>query len=608
LGPVVPFKLANTHIKILIYFVYSQKIDLNYDINNKYSFNIHYLSNKSMLNFFKFILSIGVIKRYRTFIGKRLLTIPAIKKNFDQSIKKESNGFFIKNKEKYDNFKKYYSIPETGLSYDECMDLIKSYSDEVIKHTENKQFSGTIYQDTLNEKSKDLDLPQTLESLYVEIFRRSHMWNSLHDHEFSIANLINLQTVSCVADLFGGSIENTSGLVTTGGTHSIMTAARAYVNYGIKEKNLQRESCVIIATDTFHASILKAAEAYGFKLVLVSTNKFGQVDTKKLIRTVTKHGYNIVALFCSYPSYPYGTVDDINLFVKLAKTYKAGIHVDCCLGGFIVNFKDELMSTLLSENNENPDFQTSGVTSLSVDTHKNGLCPKGSSVLLLKKLGNNNLLYHTIYSFPNWKGGLYGTPNDAGSVSCVESFCALITMLFYGKNAYKCNADKILVTTETITEHLKHNDIVEIINPNCINVLAIKLKLKSGSTYRLCDIMQQKGYSFNALTNDIIHFCFTKRFISQNNSVLNFIVALDSGIEAVKKEIDDNPNIEYDGSARLYCAIDKINQISNSPINYQQLTNDNSIAKYAENYFFGEMGIIETIKMHFMAIVNPYHK
>lgn len=539
---------------------------------------------KFIYSLIKYFLSFNFIKFYRNVIGKKLLSYKSVEQNFDKSIEKETCHFNEKNKKIYEPYKTYYTIPDDGLYYDECMDLIKEYYDKTLLHIKNKQFSGTIYQDTLNEDIIDLHLPKTLESLYIEIFRRSYMWNALHDKEFHIANLINLQLVACVSELFGGDIKNTHGLVTTGGTQSIMVAARSYVNWGKDEKKVKK--CVIIAPDTMHASLIKAKESYGFNLVLVPTNDKGEVNIRELCDLAYRHQKNLAALFCSFPSYPYGTKDNIYVFADLAKKYQCGLHVDCCLGGFIINFIDEDAKYL---------FNLSGVTSISIDTHKNGLAPKGSSVLLMKQLGKHNLLYHSIYTFTNWKGGLYGTPKDEGSASCVEAFCALITLLFNGKRHYQLVADKIHSSVNEIVDNLSQNNLVEIINPDNINVVALRLKLKSGATYYLADLMNEKGFEFSTLTHDIIHFCITKRFVTNEETTKHFIELLNETINSINDEIIRDPSIEFDGSARLYCSVDKINQVS---------TNQ-SFGKYIENYFFGDHGICVTIKKHFMSINNP---
>ena len=38
------------------------------------------------------------------------------------------------------------------------------------------------------------------------------------------------------------------------------------------------------------------------------------------------------------PSYPHGTRDPIEKLAKIAHKKRIGLHVDCCLGGFVVAF------------------------------------------------------------------------------------------------------------------------------------------------------------------------------------------------------------------------------------------------------------------------------
>lgn len=58
-------------------------------------------------------------------------------------------------------------------------------------------------------------------------------------------------------------------------------------------------------------------------------------------------------------------MDDISSLSVLAKKYHVGLHVDCCLGSFIVPFLEEAGFHM------NPfDFRLEGVTSISCDTHK----------------------------------------------------------------------------------------------------------------------------------------------------------------------------------------------------------------------------------------------
>lgn len=62
----------------------------------------------------------------------------------------------------------------------------------------------------------------------------------------------------------------------------------------------------------------------------------------------------------SAPNYPYGTMDDIESIAKLARKYKIPLHVDCCLGGFLVIFMKRAGYPLPKF-----DFAVKGVTSIS---------------------------------------------------------------------------------------------------------------------------------------------------------------------------------------------------------------------------------------------------
>ena len=81
----------------------------------------------------------------------------------------------------------------------------------------------------------------------------------------------------------------------------------------------------------------------------------------------------------SIPNYPYGTMDPIEQLSAIAKKKKIGLHVDGCLGGFVIAFAKENGYDLGKF-----DFTLDGVTSLSVDQHKYGLAPKGVSTVLFK--------------------------------------------------------------------------------------------------------------------------------------------------------------------------------------------------------------------------------
>ena len=110
----------------------------------------------------------------------------------------------------------------------------------------------------------------------------------------------------------------------------------------------------------------------------------------------------------SVPNFPHGTIDPIPALAAIAKAKNIGLHVDCCLGGFVVAFaKDHGLelpkfdftldgkktgitpasinfSCIFNKNITYLFFIFSGVTSISCDQHKYGLAPKGVSVCMFK--------------------------------------------------------------------------------------------------------------------------------------------------------------------------------------------------------------------------------
>lgn len=58
------------------------------------------------------------------------------------------------------------------------------------------------------------------------------------------------------------------------------------------------------------------------------------------------------------------------------------------------------------------DFRIPGVSTISVDTHKFGFAPKGSSVVLFD---NQELRRYMYFSIATWPGGLYCSPGYNGS-------------------------------------------------------------------------------------------------------------------------------------------------------------------------------------------------
>ena len=98
---------------------------------------------------------------------------------------------------------------------------------------------------------------------------------------------------------------------------------------------------------------------------------------------------------------------DITALGALATSHKIGLHVDCCLGSFLVPFLQEAGFPT-----EPFDFRVEGVTSISCDNHKYGFSCKGVSTIMYRDEALRRFQYHVL---TDWSGGVYASPTLSGS-------------------------------------------------------------------------------------------------------------------------------------------------------------------------------------------------
>jgi glutamate/tyrosine decarboxylase-like PLP-dependent enzyme len=149
---------------------------------------------------------------------------------------------------------------------------------------------------------------------------------------------------------------------------------------------------VIIPVTTRGAG--KAGHLLGITVLKAPLTKDWVVDVDWVRDHVTK---NTVALVGSAANYAHGLIDPIGQLSEIALEHDLGLHVDGCLGGFILPWGERLGYEI-----PRFDFRVPGVTSISADTHKYGYALKGTSVFLYR---DSNLRTYQYFNFTDWPGG-----------------------------------------------------------------------------------------------------------------------------------------------------------------------------------------------------------
>ena len=162
-----------------------------------------------------------------------------------------------------------------------------------------------------------------------------------------------------------------------------------------------------VKPETGHPAFDKGCHLFGIELRMAPVDpKTTLVDVDAVAELIDDQTIAIMGSACNYA---YGTVDPIAELADLARRRGVGMHVDGCLGGFILPFGQELGYDIPVF-----DFRVPGVTTISADTHKYGYAFKGTSTLLFRDKALRNSQY---FLLTDWTGGKYCSPGIEGSRS-----------------------------------------------------------------------------------------------------------------------------------------------------------------------------------------------
>lgn len=326
-----------------------------------------------------------------------------------------------------------------------------------------------------------------------------------------------------------------AGATTSGGTESILLSVLSARNKAYSEGAVRNPELII--PSTAHAAFHKAASYFNIKLHVVPCSAPSyRVSIAKVRRLINP---NTILLVGSAPNYPHGIVDDIPALSRLAISHNGGIplHVDCCLGSFLLPF-------LSAAGFESPfaetggfDFKVSGVTSISVDTHKYGFAPKGNSVILYR---SKHLRQYQYFIYPDWSGGVYGSPSMAGSRPGALIAGCWASMMSVGETGYIEACHKIVGTRITIqnaiTEHLTLKASLRVLGEPSVSVVAFESTDLEVDVYDLADGMSARGWHLNALQDPPgIHVAVTLP-MTKAEAVDGLINDLVEAVKAEKKK------------------------------------------------------------------------
>lgn len=388
-----------------------------------------------------------------------------------------------------DRFPVVRSFPETGRSRAEILAEIEQMATEEDGPYHEGRISGSIY-------SGDEEHYAFLN----EVFGHYSHANVLQRDMYPSATRFEGEIIAMAKDLFHGEAvegDTVCGVLTSGGTESLMNPLLVYREWG-RERGIDRPNVVMPATA--HPALMKGCHYFGIEMRRIPVGADFLADVDAMAAAVDD---DTVALVGSAGDYGHGLVDPIERLGRLAVERGINLHVDGCLGGFVLGWGDQVGVDVPVF-----DFRVPGVTSLSADTHKYGFGLKGSSVLLYRTPELRRLQYFIV---PDWPGGLYTSPGMSGSRSGGIIAAAWAAMVSLGREGYRSIASDIFRTARELVSIVADQPGVEVIGDPLFNV-AFRTSADEGlDIFLVNDFLASRRWRMNGLQDPAaVHFCITR--------------------------------------------------------------------------------------------------
>ncbi|MFX0210345.1 MAG: tyrosine decarboxylase MfnA [Candidatus Hodarchaeota archaeon] len=269
---------------------------------------------------------------------------------------------------------------------------------------------------------------------------------------------IETQVVNILGNLFQLPSTGT-GVILSGGSEANITALWAIRNKKTKEEKWKDKGKLeIIAPESVHISIDKAADLLGLKLVKVPVISQYRIDLQEVKKSINKKTIAIVGVAGTTAL---GTIDPLRALNEICLAHDLDLHIDAAFGGLVFPFLENSYEFNLS-------FNLEAVSSITVDIHKMGRVPIPGGGLLWR---NSSYPESIKFTLPYLAGSpqqttLTGTRSGAATIA----FASLWNEL--GFEGFKRIVDTCISDTKYLEEELRSRAFQFPINP-VINILGI---------------------------------------------------------------------------------------------------------------------------------------
>jgi sphinganine-1-phosphate aldolase len=384
-------------------------------------------------------------------------------------------------------------LPERGRPRHEIIAELAQMAHEEDQAWEGGKVSGTMY---CGDHEHYAFLTEAFaEFAHVNALQRDLCPSQTKFEGEIIAMVLDLMHADAITDT------TPAGLVTSGGTGSILHAILAYREYAARHRGIAPAAGRVpnvVKPETAHPAFDKACHLFGIETAPSRSIPGRPSSTRPSSRrrsTTTR----------SLSSRRRGTIHTAPSTRSPTSARSPSTAAWGC------------MSTAVSGGSSFPsgrnsatafppfDFRVPGVTSISADTHKYGYAFKGSSVVVFRdKALRNSQYFHQV----GWSGGKYMSPGMDGSRSGGLLAATWASMVHLGREGYRRYAADIFATAAAMMDIVRGHDELRIMgNPSfCFSFTSDAFDI-----YHVADFMKPRGWRFNGQQYpNAIHMAVTR--------------------------------------------------------------------------------------------------
>jgi glutamate/tyrosine decarboxylase-like PLP-dependent enzyme len=414
------------------------------------------------------------------------------------------------------------NIPTKGRTADDILAELRAKSEGDTKWKQGRVFS-LVYK-----------VPGTAGEAHDELLQKAHALyastNLLNPMAFTSLKKMEREIIEMAGGLFHhpGAV----GTVTSGGTESILCAVAAYRDRARAKRPWILRPELVVPT-TIHPAFDKAAHYMGVKLVKIPVGPDFRADVKAMAKAI---GWQTIGLCASAPQYAHGVVDPIEELGALAQKKRLPLHVDACVGGYILPWLEKLGRSI-----PRWDFRVPGVTSISADLHKFAYAGKGASTLVWRSLDD---MRYQIFVATDFPGGIYASPTMIGTRPGGPIAAAWATLQAFGVEGYLELAKQAADAADKLRDGIRGIPGLTLLGQSHSTI--VSYAPVGADAYALADRLEARGWTVDRQQRPAsIHLTVTANHLAIVGDYLR-------DLRESLAELRANPSLAKSGSAPMY--------------------------------------------------------